>query len=285
MCLGPRAGCYVTESRLAVATPALLRYVGMTPPPSIPARTSCSTVRPDRRTAHGRDTDEGPGAAKPKAIEEAVTNIQADRQPEALRLAEGRALYTDLVHHDRRTSPARLETGPVGLARRVAPTLDQRTDRRSPPARGRRRPDDRDAAREHLPRRAQRDRDGRGRTLVLAILAMTVGLIRGESGWRPPHSDRGRGHEHGPPDLDRRHCRRVAFWARCWASRARMLRLQRRTSTTSAISAASQCSTSSSLSWESYGRPSRPVGCSAASRPPSPGQSSSDGGKTWTETR
>ena len=41
--------------------------------------------------------------------------------------------------------------------------------------------DDRDTARGHLPREAHRHRNRAGALLALAILAMTVGLIRSES--------------------------------------------------------------------------------------------------------
>src|SRR5215217_5784253 len=77
LCLGPRAGCYVTESRLYFATPALLRYLGIDAA-AVDPRTDFLADRSlptdEFVTLSERTTTRAAG--RPKAIEHAVTNVQ-----------------------------------------------------------------------------------------------------------------------------------------------------------------------------------------------------------------
>src|ERR671915_378022 len=121
-------------------------------------------VRPDRRAGHRRGAAEAAGRRRPEGDRTRRDERPEDRQPEALRLSGGgHRPRADLVRDARRPSPSGLETDPVRLARRVQPAFDERADLRCPRALGRRRPDDRDAAREHLTGGADRDRDRRRR--------------------------------------------------------------------------------------------------------------------------
>jgi len=77
LCLGPRAGCYVTESRLYVATPALLRYIGIDPDavdPSTDFLADRSVPTDELVTVSERTTNRTAG--RPEVIEHAVTNVQ-----------------------------------------------------------------------------------------------------------------------------------------------------------------------------------------------------------------
>jgi putative ABC transport system permease protein len=75
-CFGP-AGCYVWESRLYVATPALLRYAGIDPAavdPSTDFLADRSVPTDELVTTDEQTTVRGGG--EPKVTERAVTNVQ-----------------------------------------------------------------------------------------------------------------------------------------------------------------------------------------------------------------
>src|SRR5918996_4443613 len=84
------AGCYVTESHLYVATPAVLRYVGIDPPavdPSIDFLVDRSVPTDELVTASEQPT---PGTGgKPKVTELAVTNVQRIDSRKLFGSAEG----------------------------------------------------------------------------------------------------------------------------------------------------------------------------------------------------
>ena len=120
----PPASCYVTESRLYIATPAVL-----TVPRDRPRVGRCEhglpgrQEPPDRRARHPHDPGNGRGT---KGDRTRRHERPEDRQPEALRVPEWRSRpCADLVHHARRSSPPRLEADPVRLARRVEPAPDE----------------------------------------------------------------------------------------------------------------------------------------------------------------
>ena len=158
-------------SGLFVATPALLRHLGIDPAtidpstdfladPTVPTNELVILdIRPEDIRRHERP---------------------ADRQPGSPRLRRRTAACRP------RSSPSTVFAATAGrrsqrLARRVEPASHQRTDRSRPRARRRRRPRDRDAAKEHLLRTPIAIATAAGALLALAILAMTVGLIRSES--------------------------------------------------------------------------------------------------------
>src|SRR5215207_1972988 len=77
LCLGPRAGCYVTELRLHVATPALLRYIGIDPAavdPSTDFLADRSVPIDELVTLSERTTTRAAG--RPPVIAHAVANVQ-----------------------------------------------------------------------------------------------------------------------------------------------------------------------------------------------------------------
>ena len=147
-------------SGLYVATPALLRYLGIDPATVDPSADflADATVPIDEFVI--LDIEAG-AEATPRIRHR---ERPEDRQPGGPRRWRGghrpRAV---LVRHPQRSSPPRLEAGPERLAHRVEQPSDERTDRHRPRARRRGRPRDRDTARAHLPRHAHRDRDRRRR--------------------------------------------------------------------------------------------------------------------------
>ena len=105
-----------------------------------------------------------------------------DRQPRGPRGGDGSSEPAVLVRHSGRSSPPRLAAGRERLARRVEQASDGRTDCRG--ARRRRRvPASRSKSSESARSLARpiAIATGAGALLALAILAMTVGLIRSES--------------------------------------------------------------------------------------------------------
>jgi putative ABC transport system permease protein len=182
MCLGPRAGCYVTESRLYVATPALLRYVGIDPATVDPSTDFLldRSVPTDDLLTVGIQTTAG-AASEPKAIEEAVTNVQRIDRRKLFGSPKGeRYTTTSFITLDglRRRGWKQVPSGWLVETRRPL-TSEQIGDARQLAA---------DAG---LTIETQRESTSHaelsaiataaGALLALAILAMTVGLIRGES--------------------------------------------------------------------------------------------------------
>jgi putative ABC transport system permease protein len=76
LCVGP-AGCYVTESQLYVATPALLRYIGIDPAAVDPSTDFLldRSVPTDELVTASEQPTRGAGR-EPKVTELAVTNVQ-----------------------------------------------------------------------------------------------------------------------------------------------------------------------------------------------------------------
>ena len=100
MCLGPRAGCYVTESRLYVATPALIRYLGIdaaTIDPSTDFLADRSVPTDELVTVGMRATSEAP--ERPEVIEHAVSNVQRIDSRKLFGSPKGEPAYGHVVHH------------------------------------------------------------------------------------------------------------------------------------------------------------------------------------------
>ena len=111
------------ESALYVATPAVLRYLGIDP----------GTVDPDTDFLADRSvrTD---GFYLPDMAKRGGTVLAVDERPEDRRRAplvrRGQRAHAADVHHPQRSAPPRLEPDPGRLARRVEPAPDERPDRR-----------------------------------------------------------------------------------------------------------------------------------------------------------
>ena len=135
------------ESRLYVATPALLTYLGIDPPTvdsSIDFLVD-SSVQTDELVTLRWQTTAG-ARSEPTATERDVTNVQKIDSRKLFGSTECGDRPASLLRHARRPSPSRLETDPVRLARRVEPTSDERRDLRRPRPRSQCRTDDRDPA-------------------------------------------------------------------------------------------------------------------------------------------
>jgi len=182
LCLGPRAGCYVTESRLHVATPALLRYIGIDAA-AVDPRTNFLADRSvpidELVTLSERTTTRAAG--RPQVIEHAVTNVQRidSRKlfgsPKGERNAPASFITLDGL---RRRGWKQIPSGWLVESSRPL-TSEQIADARQLAA---------DAG---LTIEVQREPTSHaelsaiataaGALLALAILAMTVGLIRSET--------------------------------------------------------------------------------------------------------
>jgi putative ABC transport system permease protein len=182
LCLGPRAGCYVTESRLYVATPALLRYLGIDPAavdPSTDFLADGSVPTDELVTVSMRTTTRA--ASRPQVIEHAVTNVQRidSRKPFGSPKGERNA-PTSFITIDglRRRGWKQVPSGWLVESSRPL-TSEQIADAREL------------AAAAGLTIETQREpashaklsaiATAAGALLALAILAMTVGLIRSET--------------------------------------------------------------------------------------------------------
>jgi putative ABC transport system permease protein len=182
LCLGPRAGCYVTESRLYVATPALLRYIGIDPAsvdPSTDFLADRSVPTDELVTVSTRTTTRTAG--RPEAAERAVTNVQRidSRKlfgsPKGERNAPAAFITLDGL---RRLGGKQVTSGWLVESSRPL-TSEQIADARE------------FAADAGLTIETQRQSTSyaelsaiataAGALLALAILAMTVGLIRSET--------------------------------------------------------------------------------------------------------
>src|SRR5829696_165908 len=182
LCLGPRAGCYVTESRLYGATPALLRYIGIDPA-AVDPRTDFladrSVPTDELVTVSERTTTRAAG--RPQVIEHAVTNVQridsrrVFGSPKGERNAPASFITIDGL---RRRGWKQVPSGWLVESSRPL-TSEQIADARQLAA---------DAG---LTIEVQREPTSHaelsaiataaGALLALAILAMTVGLIRSET--------------------------------------------------------------------------------------------------------
>jgi putative ABC transport system permease protein len=182
LCLGPRAGCYVTESRLYVATPALLRYLGIdsaTVDPSTDFLVDRSVPTDELLTASEQTTARA--ASRPKVIEHAVTNVQRTDSRKLFGSPRGeRSAPTSFITLDglRRRGWKQVPSGWLVESSRPL-TSEQIADAREL------------AAEAGLTIEVQRQSASHaelsaiataaGALLALAILAMTVGLIRSET--------------------------------------------------------------------------------------------------------
>jgi len=182
LCLGPRAGCYVTESRLYVATPALLRYIGIDPDavdPSTDFLADRSVPTDELVTVSERTTNRTAG--RPEVIEHAVTNVQRIDSRKLFGSPKGeRNAPTSFITIDglRRHGWKQVPSGWLVESSRPL-TSEQIADARHLAA---------DAG---LTIEVQRESTSHaelsaiataaGGLLALAILAMTVGLIRTET--------------------------------------------------------------------------------------------------------
>ena len=180
----PASGCYISESRLYVATPALLRYLGIDPA-SVDSSTDFlvdRTVQTDGLVTVRIQTTGAGG--EPKLIERPVTNVQRidSRKLFGAPKAEGEAAMapTSFITLDglRRRGWKQIPSGWLIESGRSL-TSDQIADARELAARG------------GLTIETRRESTSfttliaiataAGALLALAILAMTVGLIRSES--------------------------------------------------------------------------------------------------------
>jgi putative ABC transport system permease protein len=182
LCLGPRAGCYVTESRLYVATPALLRYLGIDPAavdPSTDFLVDRSVPTDELVTVGMRTTSEA--ADSPEVIERAVANVQRIDSRKLFGSPKGEPnVPTSLITLDglRRRGWKQIPSGWL-VESTQALTSAQIADAREL------------AADSGLAIEVQRESTSHakliaiataaGALLALGILAMTVGLIRSET--------------------------------------------------------------------------------------------------------
>jgi putative ABC transport system permease protein len=182
LCLGPRAGCYVTESRLYVATPALLSYLGIDPAevdPSTDFLADRSVPTDELVTLSERTTTRTAG--RPKVTEHAVTNVQRIDRRKLFGSPKGEPTApTSFITPGglRRRGWRQVPSGWLVESRRPL-TSEQIADARQL------------AAEAGLTIEVQREPSSQaklsaiataaGALLALAILAMTVGLIRNET--------------------------------------------------------------------------------------------------------
>jgi putative ABC transport system permease protein len=182
LCLGPRAGCYVTESRLYVATPALLRYLGIDPAavdPSTDFLADRSLQTDELVTVSTRTTTRAAG--RQKTIDRAVTNVQRIDSRKLFGSPKGeRKAPTSFITIDglRRRGWKQIPSGWL-VESRLPLTSAQIADAREL------------AVDSGLTIEVQRESTSHaklsaiataaGALLALAILAMTVGLIRSET--------------------------------------------------------------------------------------------------------
>jgi putative ABC transport system permease protein len=181
-CFGPGT-CYVTESHLYVATPALLRYVGIDPATVDPSTDFLAdrSVPTDELVTTNEQTT-GRGGGEPKVTERAVTNVQRidSRKLFGSPEAEPGLAPTSFITLDglRRRGWRQIPSGWLVESSRPL-TSEQIVDAREIAA---------DAG---LTIETQRESTSHaelsaiataaGALLALAILAMTVGLIRSET--------------------------------------------------------------------------------------------------------
>jgi putative ABC transport system permease protein len=181
-CWGP-AGCYATESRLYVATPALLRYIGIDPAavdPSADFLADRSVPTDELVTVSERTTAQA--ASRPEVIEHAVTNVQPIDSRKLFGSPKGEnglapTSFITLNGVRRRgwkqipsgwlvESSRPLTSEQIGDARQLAADADLTIEvQREPMSQA----------------KLSAIATAAGALLALAVLAMTVGLIRSET--------------------------------------------------------------------------------------------------------
>ena len=145
---------YQSQSELYVATPAMLRYLGVDP----------TSIDP-RHRLHPRPQRQG-GRARHPEHEEARRHRPHERPTDRCRRAplRLRQLWEPRkLRHPRRAAPPRMEAHPCRVACRVEQAADERPDRGCPRGRRSRRGHDRGSAHWYLQREGHGHRDGRGR--------------------------------------------------------------------------------------------------------------------------
>jgi putative ABC transport system permease protein len=180
----PPASCYRAESRLYVATPALLRYIGIDPG-AVDSSTDFlvdSSVRTDELVTVGMERPSKSLRREPKVTETAVTNVLRIDSRKLFGSPSGEAVFvpTSFITLDglRRRGFDQIPSGWLLESSRPL-TSEQIADARDVAAAGgltietRREPDSLTTAIAIA--------TAAGALLALAILAMTVGLIRSES--------------------------------------------------------------------------------------------------------
>jgi putative ABC transport system permease protein len=183
LCLGPRAGCYVTESRLYVTTPALLRYLGIDPATVDPSTDFLADRSvPTDKLVTASEQPTARAGEDPKVTERAVTNVQRidSRRLFGSPEAEPGLAPTSFITPDglRRRGWRQVPSGWLIESSRPL-TSEQIADAREL------------AAGAGLTIETQRESTSHaelsaiataaGALLALGILAMTVGLIRSET--------------------------------------------------------------------------------------------------------
>ena len=203
-----RAGTYSTLS-LHVATPAVLRYLGISP----------ATINPATEflTIHA-----GPLVVTTPSTFATVTHVQRlqapayTSQPTSLITLDGlhRRRWTQIQSGWLIQSGKPLTAAQLTAARDVAATAGLITETRNS-----------QASLATISAAAT----AAGALLALGVLAMTVALIRTEAARRPAHPHRRRSHQHHPAHPHRRHCRRAGPARRAARNRRRLPRAGRRT--------------------------------------------------------
>jgi putative ABC transport system permease protein len=180
----PPASCYVTESRLYVATPALLRYLGIDPAGVDPSTDFLvdSAVRTDELVTVSLERPSKSLRKEPRVTERAVTNVQRIDSRKLFGSPSGDTVVvpTSFITLDglRRRGLSQIPSGWLVESSRPL-TSEQIADAREL------------AANAGLTTETRRESasyttaiaiaTAAGALLALAILAMTVGLIRSES--------------------------------------------------------------------------------------------------------
>ena len=187
-----------SRSALYVATPAVLRYLGIDPA-TIAAGTDFlvdrSVKTDDLIIPDMSEPEEDPRHERPE---------DRPREP-PVRLGQ-RANAAD-VHHPQRSTPSRLEPDPRRLARRLEPAADERPDRRRSQYRGERRPHSRGPAWQAVLCEDDGHRDRRRRPPGARHPRDDGRTDPQRERRRPPHPDRDRSHLGNPPQADRHHRR------------------------------------------------------------------------------
>jgi putative ABC transport system permease protein len=180
----PPASCYRSESRLYVATPALLRYLGIDPATVDPSTDFLvdSTVRTDGLVTVGLERTSKSSLREPKVTERAVTNVQRIDSRKLFGSPSGDAVVTptSFITLDglRRRGLRQIASGWLVESSRPL-TSEQIADARELAAAGGLTIETRHESASYTTLIAIAT--AAGALLALATLAMTVGLIRGES--------------------------------------------------------------------------------------------------------
>jgi putative ABC transport system permease protein len=181
-CLGPRAGCWLNESRLYVATPALLRYLGIDPAAVDPSTDFLADRSvPTDELVTVSEQPKALASQEPRATELPVTNVQTIDSPKRFGSPKGDRTPSasfvtpdGLRRHDWRQIPSGwiVESSSPLTSEQIAAARDSAADagltievQREPTSQA----------------KLSAIATAAGGLLALAILAMTVGLIRSET--------------------------------------------------------------------------------------------------------